>query len=218
MEIWLDSLNEDLIVQAVEMGLLFGVTTNPSILADSPNIDSTISTLLNSQPGPITYQLTANNSTEMIGQAKTIHAISDRIIIKVPVTQEGLKTIHQLSQMRIPTMATVIFDYRQYLLAAKAGALYAAPYYSSIVKAGGNADQEILRMCQIKKQYGFSTKILAASLHTLQQFDACADLNVDAITLKDALFHKLIQDHPFTIERVQIFEEAWKSKQTIFCN
>lgn len=212
MEIWLDSINEELIAKANTWGILDGVTTNPAILAESDQIESTIKALLAVQKGPITCQITSDRSDEMLSQALYFAQISDRIIVKVPVTQEGLQVIHRLSQKGIKTMATIIYDYRQYLLSAKAGALYAAPYYSSIIKAGGNADHEIARMCKSKERYGLKTKILAASLQNLQQFDICADMGVDAVTLKDAVFMKLMEDHPVTLERVEAFLEAWNKR------
>lgn len=205
MEIWLDSVNLLLIQKAAKMGILHGVTTNPAILAESDQIDLTIANLLKSQNGPITYQTVATSAEGMIEEGFALQQISARIIVKIPVTQAGLQAIQVLSQQGIHTMATVIFDYRQYLLSAKAGAFYAAPYYSSILKSGGNADQEIERMCKAKERYQLKTKILAASLQTLDQFITCNDLGVDAVTLKDPLFLQLVEDHPTTLERLEQF-------------
>ncbi len=214
MEIWLDSINLDLVTQVKCLGILYGVTTNPSILAESDPIELTIASLLDLQEGPITYQVTSTNAKEMIQQGLGFVKISPRIIVKVPVTQEGLKAIHSLSRNGVATMATVIYDYRQYLLAAKAGAQYAAPYYSSILKSGGNADAEIERMCKLKGRYGLQTKILAASLQNLQQLETCLDLGVDAATLKEGLFRQLIANNPLTLERIDTFNQAWNHRVT----
>lgn len=212
MELWLDSIHLNLVKKANDLNVLTGVTTNPAILAACENVEETLTSLLEIQEGPITCQVTMSDARGMIQQALAYERISERIIVKIPVTQEGLKAIHALAEKDIDTMATVIFDYRQYLLASKAGATYAAPYYSSILNAGNNAEKELQRMCTYKQHYGLKTKILAASIKDFQQLETCLDLGVDAITLKDDLFLKFIEDHPLTVERIQKFHETWDSR------
>jgi len=213
MELWLDSIDLSLISRAKKMGMLYGVTTNPSILANSRQIEATIQSLLSLQDGPITIQLTATKAEDMINQAIALKGISDRIFIKIPVSEEGLIAIHALSAKGIEIMATVIYSYRQFLLAAQAGASYAAPYFSSMEKEGIHASSEIERMCNIKERYQLKTKILAASLQNLDQLDTCLQLGVDAVTLKDAIFLKFIEDHPATMKRVESFLKTWKENQ-----
>ncbi len=209
MEIWLDSINFDLVKKANGLGILHGVTTNPAILAESSDREKCIKNLLELQSGPVTYQVTASSAKQMILQGLAFKAISDRLIVKIPVTQEGLNAIHVLSQKGIQTMATVIFDFRQYLLAAKAGAHYAAPYYSAILKAGGDADSQITRMCKLKERHHLPTKILGASFQSIEQIEACIDLGVDAVTIKDVLFLDFIADHKETLHRMDLFQQAW---------
>ena len=212
MELWLDTVNLNVIKIANELGILKGVTTNPSLLAACQDVEATLISLLEIQDGPITCQVTVSDAEGMTQQGLAYEKISERIIVKVPVTQEGLKAIHSLAEREIDTMATVIFDYRQYLLAAKAGASYAAPYFSSIQGAGKNAEGEFERMCNFKQRYGLNTKILAASLQDLQQLETCLKFGVDAVTLKDDLFLKFIEDNPLTLQRVTKFQEAWHSR------
>jgi transaldolase len=208
MEIWLDSININLAKKGKNLGILHGITTNPAILSESNNIENTINRLLDIQEGPITYQVTAATAVDMIKQGLAYKKISKRILVKVPVTQEGLKAMHNLSQRGVSVMATIIFDYRQYLLATKAGAHYAALYYSAIINAGGDANHEIARMCKLKERHGLQTKILAASIKNLQQAETCLDLGVDAITLKDFEFQQFMQDHPATLHRQEKFLRA----------
>lgn len=205
MEIWLDSINAKFIQKAKEMGILHGVTTNPSLLANSEDKQKTIQSLFDLQDGPVTVQVTSKIASEMITQGLALEELSEKMIVKIPVTQEGLKAIHALSAKGVETMATVIFTYEQYLLAAKAGAVYAAPYYSAMVNAGLNVEDIISRMCYMRDRYGFPTKILAASLQTLDQIKTCIDLGVDAITLKDPLFEEFTANNGLTLEREKKF-------------
>lgn len=205
MELWIDSIHLPLIKDASMMGILHGVTTNPSILAEYKNWKDVILTVLEAQKGPVTIQVNAKNADEMIEQGLLFEEISERVIVKVPVTQEGLKAIHNLSSRGIETMATVIFKYQQYLLAATAGATYAAPYYSSMENAGLKAIDEMSRMCYLRDRHGLSTKILAASIQNLDQMQTCLDIGVDAITLKDSVFQSLIEDQKNTLERMEKF-------------
>jgi len=204
MEVWIDSIQLDTIRTAKALGLLHGVTTNPSILPKSKEL-LTIQLLLDNQEGPITVQVRDKDSCSMLEQALALEEISERIIVKIPVTQEGLKAIHVLSKKGIQIMATIVFSASQYLFAAKAGATYVAPYYSGINKSGLNADQELMHMLDMKERYKFPTKLLAASLQNLEDIQRCIDIGVDAITLKDSLFFEWIKDHPLTQERERNF-------------
>jgi TalC/MipB family fructose-6-phosphate aldolase len=205
MEIWIDSIDTSLIVKAKAFGLLKGVTTNPSILKSSSSKLQTIETLLEIQQGPITLQVQSFNSEEMIQQGLAYREISDRIIVKIPVIQEGLKAISALKEKAVPVMATVIYNARQYFLAAQAGADYAAPYINAIQDTGIEAEIELSKMCKIKSNYGFKTKILAASIATLEQIDFCLNVGIDAMTLKKEIFEQLIENDPHTIQRVEKF-------------
>ncbi|MCK4935175.1 MAG: hypothetical protein KAR79_06265 [Simkaniaceae bacterium] len=204
MEIWLDTTNYDLIKRAKNMGLLTGVTTNPSILKaskDSP--EKTIETIVELQNGPITMQVTEETHEKMIDEAKTFCDLSDQIIIKVPVTKEGLITIAHLNHLGIPVMATVIFTPFQALLAARAGASYLAPYFSQIE----NATTAVKEMVDIIEKYQYKTKILAASIKTLEQIEQCYKIGVHGVTLKEEIFEALTENHPQTIEKVQRFSK-----------
>ena len=133
MEIWLDTAEVELIESAKGMGILHGVTTNPSIVAKSNvRLEDLLEKLLLIQDGPVTAQVTAQDALKMIEQGESLYQFSNRIMIKVPVTKEGLKAIHGLSLKKIQTMATAVFDSNQVLLAARAGSTYIAPYFFSI--------------------------------------------------------------------------------------
>ena len=214
MEIWLDTTNIELIKSAEQLGILYGVTTNPSILAKSGRgIEKTLQEILDAQGGPVTTQVVADNADGMISEADRFRTISDRIIIKVPVTVEGLKAIHLLSRQGIPTMATTVFHPNQALLAALAGADFVAPYLSQMEKAGEKAGENALEllqsMMQIFSNYHFETKILVASLQDTSRVKQCAEIGVHGVTLKDDVFNMLIENNGLTMQRLDQFTRDW---------
>lgn len=216
MEIWLDTVDTNIITKGMRSGLLNGVTTNPSLIAHSgEDFESLLGKILGVQKGPVAAQIIAKTAEEMVDQGVYLHSISHRIIVKIPITEAGLEAIHQLHQMGISTLATALFTTHQALTAALAGADYIAPYISSLEKQGNNPWAILASIFDIYKNYRISTKILAASLKSLDHLKKCAEIGVDAVTLKEDLFGQLIADHPSTLERIELFASDWKqSTQT----
>ena len=208
MEIWLDTANIDLIKKAKQLGILHGVTTNPSILAKENREPSAIlNDILKVQSGPVTAQVMSEDCRGMMEEADYYQSISKRILVKIPVTQEGLKAIHQLSRQSIPTMATVIFHPNQALLAALAGADYVAPYVGRMESAGENAFEMLESMSKIFANYHFETKILAASIKDTKRVNKCAEIGIHAVTLKDEVFNMLIGDNELTLQSLAQFSK-----------
>ncbi|MCB1110600.1 MAG: fructose-6-phosphate aldolase, partial [Chlamydiia bacterium] len=133
MDIWLDTLDTKTIILGSKLGILTGVTTNPSLIAESGlSLEENINAILKCQSGPLTVQVTAVDHSGIIEQAETLRDYSERIIIKIPVTQEGLKAMESLSHLQFPIMATAVFTPFQALFACHAGAAFIAPYFSRI--------------------------------------------------------------------------------------
>jgi transaldolase len=211
MDIWLDTTNIKTIQRAVRFGILAGVTTNPSLIAHAgSDMETLLRDLLHFQEGPVTAQVVAEEVHEMVQQGQSLHAISNRIIVKVPITQKGLEAIHLLSRQGIPTMATVLFHPRQALMAALAGADYVALYISRMEKAGEDPWIALASMKSIFNNYRFKTQILGASLHTLEHVVKCAEVGIYGATLKDELFEKMVADQPQTLSGVEQFASDWK--------
>jgi transaldolase len=208
MEIWLDTVNLEVVEEASKAGILSGVTTNPSILTMTKDISKTLSCLLDIQEGPIAVQVTAEDSDRMVDEARAIFAFSNRMIIKIPVNPQSLAAIKQLRKENIPVLGTAILHPAQVLLAANQGATYIAPYFSHI---GDIADpMESLRtMVNIVKNT--STKILVASLRNLNDLLFCSQLGVAAVTIKDELYYKLIAEHSLVKKFTHKFLSDWKS-------
>jgi TalC/MipB family fructose-6-phosphate aldolase len=224
MELWLDTLDFDLIGQATTRFKLAGITTNPSILSQAQaSLDITLAALLNRQPGCVAVQVTATTSINMVNQAKYLHQFCpDRIIIKIPVTVEGLQALKILADHEIPTMATAIFELEQIYLSILAGATYAAPYLGKIMSKGHAASDVMNRMLQSIKACHSPLKLIAASIQDTKQIMDCLLAGTHAITLPAATFKELLQNHPETNHALENFNRDWsnpgnKAKDNILC-
>ena len=214
MELWLDTSHLDTIKKAYRYGIIHGVTTNPSIIAKSHQDPALlIPSLLDIQKGPVAIQVTADEAEGMVHEAKCLYQMSSRIIIKIPVTQEGLAAIHILSAMGIATMATALFHPNQAYLAALAGASYVAPYLGRMFDEGIDAWSVLQTMLAIYRQHSFKTKILVAALKSTEHITLCAEMGVHAITIKKESFDELITEHPLTEQWVKIFAQDWEDVQ-----
>jgi transaldolase len=210
MQIWLDSARLEPIQKAAQMGLLYGVTTNPSIVSKSQmSLEDLLGKILQIQKGPVTAQVTAKEGAEMVRQAEALFQFSPRIMVKIPVTVEGLKAIRALSP-KVPTMATAVYDLNQVLLAATAGASYIAPYYSRICEADIDGIEVIRSMLHLLERYKFSSKLIGASLSSCEQVKELALMGAHAVTLKEDVFESFIQDNPLTLEALSRFDSDWK--------
>ncbi|HSX25668.1 MAG TPA: transaldolase family protein [Chlamydiales bacterium] len=212
MEIWLDTSDLNLVEQAKQMGILFGVTTNPSIVSKSKlGMEDLLEQLLKIQKGPVTAQVTAEKAPEMIQQGEALFRFSNRLLIKIPVTGEGLKAIYALSQNKIPVMATAVFDPNQVLLAASAGASYIAPYFSLICEDDIHGIEPLKAMLRLLHRYNFPSKLLAASLRNPEQVKECAEIGAHAVTLNEKVFNAFIEDHQLTRQAIDRFARDWKN-------
>lgn len=215
MDIWLDTANIPVVQKAVRLGLVSGITTNPSLIAQTKrDLEVVLRDLLHYQEGPVTVQIGADSASEMVQQGQILYAMSNRLIIKVPMTKNGLEALHLLSRQAIPTMATVIFHPHQALLAALAGANYVAPYLGRLEKAGGNPWEILTSMVRQFQSYRLKTRILGASLNQIDHVVKCAEAGIYGVTVKEELFEKLIASDPLTVKCVEEFEEDWKTINT----
>ena len=163
MELWLDTSNLSLIKQAKELGCLYGITTNPTILSASGKAPlDTLESLLDIHKGPITAQVTAFTAGEMVKQGRALHRFSKQLVIKVPASLEGLKATYALSQEGISIMATAMYDLLQAISAFKAGATYGVLYVGRMENAG----LKPIETLYLIKETCPSFKLLAASIRS----------------------------------------------------
>jgi TalC/MipB family fructose-6-phosphate aldolase len=210
MQLWLDTADITAIQRAQESGLLYGVTTNPSILAATKQPPKEIiQQILTVQPGLLAVQVTANTVTEMVKQAQHLRHINSRIIIKMPVSPAGYQAMVHLAQQKIPVMATAIFTPQQVLLSGLTKAIYAAPYLSHIAEQQGEYVDTLKIMLDVIRQQQLDLKIIAASIKNATEVTQCALLGVHAITLPSAVWEQLFALHPATCAALAGFAQHW---------
>ena len=205
MEIWLDTIDCDVIADGEKTGVISGVTTNPSILSKTNNVLETIHQLLDIQQGPVAVQVTAQNAEDIIDEAKQIYEISSRLIVKIPINRHGLVAIQALKKDKIPILGTGILFPNQTLLAANHQVSYIAPYFSHME----DPFEKLKTIVDILKMSHSPTKILVASLRELNQIIYCALLGVEAVTIKPELYNQLVANHSAVEGFSQRFLSDW---------
>jgi TalC/MipB family fructose-6-phosphate aldolase len=207
VDLWLDTIQLQTVEEAQKFVHVAGVTTNPSLLSKSKNVKKTLEDLLKAQKGPVAVQVTRDETALMIEEGLSIFHFSKRCIVKVPVTKMGLAAIRILVAKKIPVMATGILTPLQALLASEHGASYIAPYYSHM---GEMREAHLEKMCALLQVNHLPTKILAASVKTVEDFLFCASLGIDAVTIKEELYQSLVATNPQTEQFNLKFKEEWQ--------
>ncbi|OHX13373.1 hypothetical protein BI347_07505 [Chromobacterium sphagni] len=212
MKIWLDTIDFDAIKDAQALGILAGVTTNPSILGAAAScVEDIIATLLEIQHGQVAVQVISNEMPGMLRQARALAAISPRMVVKIPAINDGFKAISILEKEGVATLATTIFETRQIVLAAMAGASYAAPYVNRIEASTGNAFALLQESQAILEKHRYRTAIMAAAIKSTDQFLRCAQIGVGAITLPPSVYQGLFASSQDIDDSLLRFETAWRS-------
>jgi TalC/MipB family fructose-6-phosphate aldolase len=212
MEIWLDSIDVKTIRHAAELGVLTGVTTNPTILSRSDQkFEHVVESIAEIQQGKIAIQVVHNEYAAIIKQARRLIGICDRIVVKIPAVDDGLRAIAALEQENIATLGTTIFESRQIVMASLCGATYAAPYLNRIQTTIGGAFEMLEKSQKIIETYKFKTKILAAAVKSVEQFMRCAEVGVSAVTLPDDVYHALFASSTNIASSLKKFDLAWRS-------
>jgi transaldolase len=212
MQIWLDTTDMSSLEKAQKRGILHGVTTNPSMLVSNPR--DTLTALLSAQPGPVAVEVFEDLVPSMISQGKALHEFSPRIVVKVPVTERGFEAICSLVKDQIPVMASSVVQPTQALVAALAGAGWVSPYFSRIMKSGDNPLAQLEAVKKIISVYQMRTRILAVNPKTIEQIKACAEIGIDAVTIRDDVFRDLIETHELTAQSIEQYADDWKKIQS----
>jgi transaldolase len=209
MKIFLDTANLELIRRYNDMGLVDGVTTNPTLLSkehgDPIDIMNEIVKIVK---GPVSLEVVSTNYQGMIDEANRLKKFGENVVVKIPMIDEGLRAIRELSNDGIKTNCTLIFSANQAILAAKAGASYISPFIGRLDDAGQQGMQVIKEIIEIFKNYSFNTEVLVASArHPLHVIEA-ARLGADIVTLPPDVLGKMIK-HPLTDKGLDRFLADW---------
>ena len=211
MEFFLDTADVDSIKELSETGLIDGVTTNPSLVAKSGKDFFTIlKDISKIVSGPISAEVTALESDGMVAEGVKLAKIANNIVIKLPLTQEGLKACTKLTKKKIKTNVTLCFSPSQALIAAKSGATYISPFVGRLDDIGENGMELIQKIKDIYSNYPkLNTKILVASVRNMEHVAQAAIIGADVVTLPPKILEELYE-HPLTKKGLDAFLEDWK--------
>ena len=209
MDLFLDTANLKEIKEGSEWGFLKGVTTNPSrIEKEGRKQKDIISEIVKMVDGPISAEVTANDSENRIKQGHELYQLDPKhIVIKLPITMDGLKACSVLHKEGIPTNRTLCFSVSQALLAREAGATYVSPFLGRLDDNGWDSKKLIQDLVTLKKANGYTTKIICASIRNVAHVETCALLGADIATIPYKVMVKLVK-HPLTDAGLESFAKA----------
>ena len=212
MKIFIDTANLNEIKKAKALGLVDGVTTNPTLLAkEGEETETLIRKISGEVKGPVNVEVTGITCEEMVREAKVMATWGDEIVIKIPITPEGLKTVKILSSERIFTNVTLLFSPSQAILAAKAGATYICPFLGRLDDISFNGLELIRQIKEIYANYpDIKTQIIVASVRNPIHVIEAAMLGAEIVTIPPAIIEQMVK-HPLTDKGIaQFLEDAKK--------
>jgi transaldolase len=209
MKFFIDSVDIEEIKKYVDYGMVDGVTTNPSLMA-SANVDlyKTIDAICEIVSGDVSVEVASNDYESMVREGEKISNIAANIVIKLPVTWDGIKACRHFSSKGRKTNLTLCFSATQALLAAKVGATYISPFIGRLDDIGGDGVELISNIRIIYDNYGFDTKILAASVRSLEHVTEAALYGADFVTVPSKIMSSLLS-HQLTETGLLKFNEDW---------
>ncbi|WP_292460099.1 fructose-6-phosphate aldolase [Methanothermococcus sp.] len=210
MKFFLDTANVNKIREFTEIGLVDGVTTNPTLIAkEGRDFHEVIKEICSIVDGPVSAEVIALDAEGMIKEARELSKLADNVVIKIPMTKEGLKAVNVLSKEGIKTNVTLIFSANQALMAAKAGATYVSPFVGRLDDIGQNGMQLIAEIVQIFRNYDIKTEIIVASVRHPMHVIEAAELGADIATIPFAVLDKMF-NHPLTDKGIDRFMKDWE--------
>ena len=213
MKFFIDTANVEEIKKAWQLGVIDGVTTNPSLLAkEGKEPLSVLKKICEIVDGPVSAEAVSLNFDQMVKEAFELSKIHPNIVIKIPMTEEGLKAVKKLSQEGIKTNVTLIFSPNQALLAAKAGATYVSPFVGRLDDIS-HFGMDIVRDIQIIfENYAFDTEVIVASIRNPLHVLEAARIGADIATIPYSVIKQLIK-HPLTDIGIERFLKDWEKIQ-----
>lgn len=210
MKIFIDTASIKEIKEAASLGLIDGVTTNPTLMArEARNPEQVLKEICALVSGPVSAEVISLESSGMVGEAHELVKLAKNIVVKVPLTKEGLKAVKILSAEGIKTNVTLCFSPTQALLAAKAGATYVSPFIGRLDDIAQEGIDLIRDIKKIYENYGFKTQIIVASVRNPMHVVNAALIGADIATIPFSVIEQLIK-HPLTDIGINRFLEDYK--------
>lgn len=213
MDFYLDTANIEEIKRINRLGLVDGITTNPSIIAkENRDFKETIKEICELVDGPVSAEVIGLTVDEMVAEARDIATWAPNVVVKIPMTEAGLEAVNIVSKEGIKTNVTLIFSVSQALMAAKAGATYVSPFVGRVDDIGEDGIELIKRLKTTLNNYGFETKIITASIRNINHLEEAAIAGADIATIPGSLLPKLWK-HPLTDNGIEQFLADWEKAQ-----
>ncbi len=210
MKIFIDTANLDQIKEANSWGILDGVTTNPSLVAkEGCEFEKRVKDICEIVDGPISAEAVSMDSEGMIKEARRLSKMHKNVIVKIPMTAEGLKAVKVLSKEGVKTNVTLVFSPNQALLAAKAGATYVSPFVGRLDDISHNGMDLVRDIVTIYRNYGFKTQVIAASIRHPVHVTEAALAGVHVATVPFDILEKMLK-HNLTDEGIHKFLKDWE--------
>ena len=215
MDIYIDTANLDEIKRAASLGVLDGVTTNPSLVAkEGVDFRTRLEEICQVVEGPVSAEVVAIEHDAMIAEAEPLIQIAPNIVIKLPCIEEGLRACKTLSDRDVKVNMTLCFQPLQALLAAKAGAFLISPFVGRIDDVGGDGMEVVQQIRQIYDNYNYTTKILTASIRHPQHMVQAAMMGSDVATAPLKVIQQMMK-HPLTDVGLKRFLDDWEKAKTL---
>ena len=210
MKIFLDTASIESIKKFVDMGIVDGITTNPTLISrEKGHPEDIMREIVKIVKGPVNLEVVATNSEEMVEEGLRLKKFGENVIVKIPMTADGLKAVKKLAENKIKTNVTLIFSANQALLAAKAGASYVSPFIGRLDDAGQVGMTVIKEIVQIFGNYGYPAEVLVASVrHPIHVIEA-GILGAHIVTLPPDILGKMLT-HPLTDKGLALFLSDWE--------
>jgi len=210
MKFFIDTANIQEIKTAWEMGLIDGVTTNPSLIArEKKEPVALLKEICTIAKGPVSAEVVALDAKGMVEEGKKLSKIHKNIVVKIPMTTEGMKAVKKLTSLKIKTNVTLVFSANQALLAAKAGATFVSPFVGRLDDIGSDGMDLIDDIVQIYDNYMFETEVLVASIRSPMQVLNSALIGADVATIPFKVIEQLSK-HPLTDKGIDAFLKDWE--------
>ena len=214
MKFFIDTANIEEIKEAEAMGFLDGVTTNPSLVAkEGRDFKELLNEILKVVDGPISAEVVALDYDGMMKEAKELAAIHKNIVVKIPLTKEGIKAVKSLSDIGIKTNVTLCFSASQALLAAKAGATYISPFVGRLDDISAVGMDLIEQIAQIYDNYDYQTEIIVARIRSPLHIVESAMIGADIATVPFKVIEQLFK-HPLTDNGIDKFLSDWNKQDS----
>lgn len=215
MKFFIDTANLAEIREAHSLGILDGVTTNPSLIARE-NIatrdafEKHIQAICEIVDGPVSAEAVSSTADDLVAEARTLAAINPHVVVKIPMTTDGMKAVRRLSEEGIKTNVTLVFSPLQGLMAAKAGATYISPFVGRLDDIGHRGMQLVEELLDVFSNYLFETEIIVASIRNPLHVLEAAKMGADIATIPFKVIAQLAA-HPLTDAGIRAFLEDWKT-------